>query len=247
VDEDFRTGQSLKITLCFVARLPYRYGMKALLPVGLVLVVLAALPAQASRRSECRQTCGSAINACQDACSSFKRQRCRTKCRKSLVRACVQQGAAACDLAPPTTTTTTTTTTTVTQPTTTTTLPTSRLSLLIGHWAFTYTITSTFTDNYNLTSVQLQTTTTGGSFYGVVGTNTDLGNQVLAARIHDVDPGNTLPYEFALLDPEGFSLCEFFVFNLVGASTAQGEVLYLDGECQNPLSSTTYTFSGSKY
>jgi hypothetical protein len=213
--------------------------MKVLLPIVLALIVLVAVPSQASRRSECRQNCGPAITACQNACSSFRRHRCRTKCKKGLIRACVQQGAAACAITPPTTTTTA-----VVQPTTTTTttLP-NRLSLLIGRWAFTYTIISTFTDHYNLTSIQRQT----GGFDGVVGTNTDLGNPVLAARIQDVDPGSTLPYEFGLLDPESFSLCEFFVFNLVGVSAAQGEVLFLDGQCETPLDNQLRHFNGSKY
>jgi len=142
---------------------------------------------------------------------------------------------------PPATTTSTTTNTTF--PATTTTTQPDRLSLLLGQWAFTYTIIDTFTDHYNLTTIQQAT---GQSYDVVFGTNSDLGNSVIAGRTQDFDPGNTTGYYFALLDPESL-LCEFFAFNVGGASSASGVVLFFYGDCQTPVSSTLYNFSGIKY
>jgi len=41
--------------------------------------------------------------------------------------------------------------------------------------------------------------------------------------------------------------CEFFAFNVGGASSASGVVLFFYGDCQTPVSSTLYNFSGIKY
>jgi hypothetical protein len=164
------------------------------------------------------------------------------------LRYCHRFSLESCSLTPstettlPTGTTAPTVTTTSTTSSTTTTLP-SRLSLLLGRWAFTYTIVSTYTDHYNLATIQ---PATNGPYNVVVGMNLDLGNTVVAGRVQDIDPGNQTPQEFALLDPESSLLCEFFVFDLIGVSTATGDVYYLDGSCQSPIGSPLQ-FTGGKY
>jgi len=108
------------------------------------------------------------------------------------------------------------------------------------HWQR---LRDTYTDHYNLSTIQQAT---GHSYNVVFGTNSDLGNSVIAGRVQDIDPGSTSGYEFALLDPES-SLCEFFAFNVGGASSASGLVLFFYGDCQTPVSGTLYNFSGIKY
>lgn len=144
-----------------------------------------------------------------------------------------------------TSTSSTTTTSTSTSTTTSTTLPVSvsRLRLLLGTWDFTYTIIGTYTDSYSLSSIQ----DSGRGWLYADGTNLIQGNRILAARIRDVDPSSTLPYEFSLVDPESSLLCEVFAFNVAGASSASGEVAFFYGDCQTPLSETTYPFVGSKF
>src|SRR6266705_3378870 len=185
----------------------------------LAVVVLLVSPPIATA-APCRRLCRPAIQRCVDAGNR------RRRCKRQLIQTCKLLGQQSCDEAflppatlPPATTTSTTTNTTF--PATTTTTQPDRLSLLLGQWAFTYTIIDTFTDHYNLTTIQQAT---GQSYDVVFGTNSDLGNSVIAGRTQDFDPGNTTGYYFALLDPESL-LCEFFAFNVGGASSASGVVL----------------------
>src|SRR5205809_1253065 len=220
-----------------------RAGFVAAL-VAFMFEVFGAAHAEANLASRCRRYCASAVNEC-----SLQGEP-RRRCRRRYLRLCKFNGFTACDLtpattttiAPPTTTTTYATTSTTFRATTTTTQP-DRLSLLLGNWAFTYTIISTYTDHYNLSTIQQAT---GHSYNVVFGTNSDLGNSVIAGRVQDIDPGSTSGYEFALLDPES-SLCEFFAFNVGGASSASGVVLFFYGDCQTPISGTLYNFRGIKY
>jgi hypothetical protein len=230
---------------------------KAAVIVLLALVPLGAAPSSvdAGLGRRCRLQCGAAIDQCH---SNGERRR---RCKRRYVRLCKTQGLAACELTPPTTSTTLTTTTsppttfppTTSRPTTTTSRPTTttsttlptRLSVLLGRWAFTYTIISTFTDHYNLTTIE---PAPDGSPYDIVtGFNIDFGNTVIAARVQDLNPGDTTGYEFAMLDPESSALCEFFAFNVAGASSATGVVLYFYGDCQTPVSGIVHNFAGTKY
>jgi hypothetical protein len=99
--------------------------MRSRIPLALGLALAFAAPALGGIRKQCKQSCGSAINACIASYGGMKRHKCtnqvRARCRKQGIEVCV---------APPTTTTTTTTipplvTTTLPNgiPTTTTTLP----------------------------------------------------------------------------------------------------------------------------
>jgi hypothetical protein len=194
-------------------------------------------------RTQCRQQCSTAI---VERCSQSSRRAFR-KCRNSILRYCRRFSLDSCVLTPSTviptgSTAPAVTTTTPTTSSTTTTLP-HGLSALLGRWAFTYTIVSTYTDHYDLTTIQRST---DGTFDVAVGTNTDVGNQVIAGRVQEVAPGSPVPQEFALLDPEGASLCEFFVFDLVGVSTAEGEAFFLDGNCENQIGAMR-AFTGSRH
>ncbi len=106
------------------------------------------------------------------------------------------------------------------------------LNDLLGTWRFTYTIISTFTDTYRLSQVD---TSTGTSL--IVGTD-QYGDPVVGGRIQDISPGNTLPYEFALLDPS-ITICRFFLFDKTGTYRVEGVFILVDvrnGECGEGIS-----------
>ncbi len=104
------------------------------------------------------------------------------------------------------------------------------LNDLLGTWRFTFTIISTFTDIYRLSRID---TSTGTPL--IAGTN-EYGDPVVAGRIQDVNPGNPLPYEFALLEPSDFLICRFFVFNKTGNNSVEG--LYFQIDVRNGVCGT---------
>ena len=119
----------------------------------------------------------------------------------------------------------------------------SSLNDLLGTWRFRYTIISTFTSTYRLSRVD---TSTGTPL--VVGIN-EYGNPVVAGRIQDVNPGNPLPYELALLEPSDFLFCRFFVFNKTGSNSVEGFYFQIDvrnGVCGTAASdiSNPYPMTG---
>jgi hypothetical protein len=131
---------------------------------------------------------------------------------------------------------------TVPQPTATP-QPTDDLSALIGTWNFTFTIISTFTDTYHL-----QRIITGSSGKrGLSGVN-QFGGTVVAARIQEISPGSTLPYEFELLDPASSLECDYHVFNRTGATTVGGltSIMLTDstGACDPSTILNVYDMSG---
>ena len=119
---------------------------------------------------------------------------------------------------------------------------TTSLAELLGRWAFTYTIVSTYTDHYLLPSV---TTTPSGTPI-IVGTDLDSGGQIAAARIQDLIT-TSLPYQFALLDPD-IGICDFFIFNKTGANTVSGQyylaIKNASGDCGTLVSSTPHSMTG---
>lgn len=104
------------------------------------------------------------------------------------------------------------------------------LNDLLGTWRLTFTIISTFTDIYRLIRID---TSTGTPL--IAGTN-EYGDPVVAGRIQDVNPGNPLPYEFALLEPSDFLICRFFVFNKTGNNSVEG--LYFQIDVRNGVCGT---------
>jgi len=212
--------------------------------IAAALCIALALPppAFAGIGRQCKFLCQEEIAACVAQTPTLKGA--RHACTIGVRRRCKRFGIETCL---PTTTTSTSTSTsssssTSTSSTTSTTVPASRLSLLLGRWAFTYTIIDTFTDRYSLVSIQHDPR----GFDYVDGFNFDLGNEVIAARVDDVVPGRTSGFEFALVDPESFIFCEVFLFNLAGASSASGYVGFLDGTCSTPTSDF-YAFAGSRF
>ena len=119
----------------------------------------------------------------------------------------------------------------------------SSLNDLLGTWQFTYTIINTFTDTYRLSRVD---TSTGPPL--IVGTD-EYGDPVIAGRIQDINPGNSLPYEFSLLDPSDFLICQFFIFDKTGSNSVEGlyfQIRVRNGECSTNASdiSTPYPMTG---
>ena len=117
----------------------------------------------------------------------------------------------------------------------------SSLNDLLGTWRFRYTIISTFTSTYRLSQVD---TSTGTSL--IVGTN-EYGNPVAAGRIQDVNPGNPLPHEFALLDP-GSIICQLFVFDKTGINRVEGfyfQIRSPNGQCGGTVSDP-YQMTGTR-
>ena len=106
----------------------------------------------------------------------------------------------------------------------------SSLNDLLGTWRFTYTILSTWTDIYRLSRID---TSTGTPL--IVGTD-QYGGPVAGGRIQDISPGNSLPYEFALLDPS-IIICQFFLFDKTGTNRVEGVYIQIDdGECDGDAS-----------
>ena len=121
----------------------------------------------------------------------------------------------------------------------------SSLNDLLGTWRFRYTIISTFTSIYRLSRVDTSTGTPH-----IVGTD-EYGDPVIAGRIQDINPGNPLPYEFALLDPSDFLICQFFVFNKTGNNSVEGFYFQIDvrnGVCGTDVSdiSNPYPMTGTR-
>ncbi len=121
----------------------------------------------------------------------------------------------------------------------------SSLNDLLGTWRFRYTIIRTFTSTYRLSRVD---TSTGNPL--IAGTD-EYGNPVVAGRIQDINPGNPLPYEFALLEPSDFLFCRFFVFNKTGNNSVEGFYFQIDvrnGVCGTAASdiSNPYPMTGTR-
>ena len=191
----------------------------------------------ASRR--CRVGCRAAIDQCHQQGTS------RRRCKRLYLRACRRFGVVGCSLTPSTLPVPagSTTTTLTSSSTTSTTLP-GRLNVLLGRWTFTYTTgpTST-TQHYELTTVEPAQV---GSYDVVRGTNLDHGNGVLAARIQDIAPGSSSPFEFILVDGQSSSTCLGFEFDVTSAS-ARGEVFFLEGDCATETGAGAEPFTGIRY
>lgn len=98
---------------------------------ALLLILLAALPADAGLRGRCRRMCRPEVARCRAAGYT------RASCRRALVADCMVSGATACLFVPPTTTTTAipgATTTTPASTTSTTTVPTACSTPFDGNW-----------------------------------------------------------------------------------------------------------------
>ena len=114
----------------------------------------------------------------------------------------------------------------------------TELSALLGHWAFSFTIISTFTNRYDLQQIDTSTGTPA-----IIGED-EFGDPVVAGRVQDLTD-EPFPYEFALLDP-GESICDFFVFNQTGPDALSGRYIELTRtptSCE-PSSSTDYPMTG---
>lgn len=120
----------------------------------------------------------------------------------------------------------------------------SELASLLGAWAFTYTLTSTFTDHYLLFSLQ---TSSGSPYLG--GVDISAGGVVIAARIQDLSPGSTIPFTFELLDPD-LLYCDFYVFDKTGPNTVSGQYYLVNedaaGNCTTPVTGTAYAMTGTR-
>src|SRR3989441_6338093 len=107
--------------------------MRRTLPLCLLLVSCVLSVAEAAHANRCRRACRAAVDDC--VATTHRRR----ACRKQLIRACRQHGAAACDITPATTTTspvlptTSSTSTTTTTTSVTTTLPVRDYT---GAWTF---------------------------------------------------------------------------------------------------------------
>ena len=187
----------------------------------------------------CRVGCKALIELCHQQGTS------RRRCKRQYLRGCRRFGLAACSLTPSTLPVPagSTTTTLTSSSTTSSTLP-SRLNVLLGRWAFTYTTGPTTTaQHYELTTVEPSQV---GSYDVVRGTNLDHGNGVLAVRIQDVDPGSSSTFEFGLIDGQSSSTCLVFEFDVTSAS-ARGEVFFLEGDCATPTGAGAEPFTGFRY
>jgi len=107
--------------------------MRRTLSLCLLVVSCVLSVAEAGQANRCRRACRAAVDDC--VATTHRRR----ACRKQLIRACRQHGAAACDITPATTTTspvlptTSSTSTTTTTTSVTTTLPVRDYS---GAWTF---------------------------------------------------------------------------------------------------------------
>lgn len=121
----------------------------------------------------------------------------------------------------------------------------SNLNDLLGTWQFRYTIVSTFTNTYRLSQVDTSTETPL-----IIGTD-EYGNPIVGGRIQDISPGNTLPYEFGLLEPSDFLICRLFFFDKTGTNRVEGVYFQTDvrnGECGTAASdiSRPYPMTGTR-
>src|SRR5436189_5124735 len=102
---------------------PQEDPMRRTLSLCLLVVSCVLSVAEAGQANRCRRACRAAVDDC--VATTHRRR----ACRKQLIRACRQHGAAACDITPPTTTlpppSTTTTTTFSALPTTSSTSTTT--------------------------------------------------------------------------------------------------------------------------
>lgn len=94
---------------------------------------------------------------------------------------------------------------------------TNDLSSLLGIWEFIYTIVSTYHDHFSLPAV-----TTQNGIPVILGEDLDFGGAVFVAKTQDLVPGSSVPFAFALLDPD-LLICDFFVFNKTGNNTVSGQ------------------------
>lgn len=115
------------------------------------------------------------------------------------------------------------------------------LHSLLGTWRFTFRILLTFTDTYRLSRVD------NSSGIPLIWGTDEFGSPVTAGRIRDLVPSSTLPYEFALLDPD-ISICNFYLFNKTGSNSVSG-IYYLirDGDCDTSGGlSDPYSMTGTR-
>lgn len=94
--------------------------------------------------------------------------------------------------------------------------PVGGLQGLLGTWELTFTIISTFTFEYRLQRVQ-----TGSSGYPIIVGRNVIGDTIVVARIQDLDPGNGLPFEYALAEQVA-GVCQLYVFDQSGADRVSG-------------------------
>ena len=111
----------------------------------------------------------------------------------------------------------------------------AKTQLLKGHWHFVYTIISTFTDDYSLTTIPGTKNPQGGYF--IQGTN-QYGGPVAAAYFP------TDGY-WALLDP-GTIIDQFYTFLTDGQSISPGGCYYLINPPGSTNFSRCYPLSGVK-
>ena len=122
----------------------------------------------------------------------------------------------------------------------------SSLNDLLGTWRFRYTIGSTpFTQTYRLSRIDDSTGTPL-----IVGTDR-YGNPVVGGRTQDISPGNSLPYEFGLLEPSDSIICRLFFFDKTGTDRVEGVYFLIDvrnGECGTAASdiSRPYPMTGTR-
>ena len=115
------------------------------------------------------------------------------------------------------------------------------LHSILGTWRFTFRILLTFTDTYRLSRVD------NSSGTPLIWGTDEFGSPVTAGRIRDLVPSSTLPYEFALLDPD-ISICNFYLFNKTGSNSVSG-IYYLirDGDCDTSGGlSDPYSMTGTR-
>lgn len=94
--------------------------------------------------------------------------------------------------------------------------PLTGLSGLLGTWDLTFKIISTFTFEFRL---QRLATATGG--YSIIVGKNELGDAIVVGRVQDLDPGNGLPYEYALAE-KTVGVCNLYVFDQTGTDRVAG-------------------------
>src|SRR5436309_2800953 len=166
---------------------PQEDPMRRTLSLCLLVVSCVLSVAEAGQANRCRRACRAALDDC--VATTHRRR----ACRKQLIRACRQHGAAACDITPATTTTspvlptTSSTSTTTTTTSVTTTLPVRDYT---GAWTFVGTLAEdscgagpglaeTFVVSQSGTALSV----TVGSLPGVIlhGSATSVGFQVFGS------------------------------------------------------------------
>jgi hypothetical protein len=111
----------------------------------------------------------------------------------------------------------------------------SKTVLLKGHWHFVYTIISTFTNDYGLTTIPGTTNSQGGFFIHGTGES----NDPVVATYFPKD-GN-----YSLLDP-GIIIDRFFVFHTDGNTILPGSCYYQINPPGSNNFSRCYTLTGVK-